>query len=32
MQIGRFYVELHQHMFITALGLQVLSKYLHWGA
>jgi len=32
MQIGRFYAELHQHMFITALGLQVLSKYLHWGA
>ena len=32
MQIGRFYVELHQYSVMTALGLQALSKYLHWGA
>ena len=31
MQIGRCSEELHQYAVITALGLKVLSKYLHWG-
>ena len=32
MQIGRCSEELDQYAVITALGLKVLSKYLHWGA
>ena len=32
MQIGRCSAVLHQYAVFTALGLKVLSKYLHWGA
>jgi len=32
MQIGCYSAELHLYAVINALALQVLSKYLHWGA